>query len=162
MSTWHEPKTDWQEGQIVSEADMNEIGANLGYLFGRPMAVGTLENNATTASETMSEIHNDLKVSLNIRTGRALAGFSGFCVAETGTPETRMELVADGNPLYPSVGNFGFNATSTWFTTIAFTRMFAGLSVGVHQFAVRWRVASSSTEIRLHGDHRAQLWVVEI
>jgi hypothetical protein len=64
MSTWHEPKTDWQEGQIVSEADMNEIGANLGYLFGRPMAVGTLENNATTDSETMSEIHDDLKLSL--------------------------------------------------------------------------------------------------
>jgi hypothetical protein len=162
MSTWHEPKTDWQEGQIVNEADMNEIGANLGYLFGRPMAVGTLENNATTDSETMSEIHDDLKLSLHVRTGRALAGFSGFCIAETGSPETRMELVVDGNPLYPSTGAYGFSTGTTWFTTIAFTQVFTGLSVGVHEFAMRWRVFSSSTEIRLHGNHRAQLWVVEI
>jgi hypothetical protein len=162
MSTWHEPKSGWQEGQIVNEADMNEIGDNLAYLYERPRAVGALATTQSTSSESFTDVHSDLTVSLEITTGTVLVGFSGFCSAVTGSPQARLDVAVDGTQLQPATGSYVFSSSTSWFVTVSFVRMITGLSPGQREFKLRWRVEDDATEVQLFGAGRAQLWVMEI
>lgn len=160
--TWHEPKTDWQEGEIVDDADMNEIGENLEYLYERPSdALVLTGTNPTTSSTSFVDIPN-ATITLTTTGGDVLVGFNGTFTEVSGATYVHVDLDINGTRLGNVAGGIAVGyVSSPVLMPISFTVLLTNLAAGTHTFKVQWSV-NGGTGLMYTDTVRATMFAKEI
>jgi hypothetical protein len=143
---WTEPKTDWQEGEIVTEQEMNEIGENLEYLNERPGDVTLLGTNRVVSSTTFGAV-TGLSVTLDTNGGDVLVIASVSAERSAGSDNTNLllDLAVDGNRVGDSSQGLVRSMAATQVRHYGFAYLAQGLAAGSHTFAVHARLGSTSS-----------------
>ncbi|MCY4021347.1 MAG: hypothetical protein OXG39_18210 [Chloroflexi bacterium] len=160
---WTTPKIDWNNGELVTADDMNEIGGLLKKLMA-PLAVAsyTTPSDIVATPRDWSDIDSDnLNFTLDTTGGDVLAHFQGVIHDETHRGHTvGFNLEVDGVRQRGSNGIVSAGLDNDRQNVpIAFTELIRNLSAGTHTFKFQWR---SNQERAVRLKKGAQFWVREI
>ncbi|MCY4071256.1 MAG: hypothetical protein OXG60_08145 [Chloroflexi bacterium] len=160
---WTKPKTDWNNGELVTAENMNAVGENLAALrepSANQIAVYTTPHDIIGHTDAFADVDsNNLNLTL-VTTGRdVLVHFHGFLNRTLGSNvDTYFDVDVDGNLQGNTYGVTGIRVTSVGMP-VAFTRLVQGLSAGSHTFKLKWRNRRDRGSRLLRS---AQFWVREI
>lgn len=158
------PRTDWTDGELVTSADMNEIGELLKNLIAPPslaIASYTTPSDIEATPREWADIDSDnLNFTLDTTGGDVLAHFQGTIHDGTNRGHTvSFNLEVDGVRQRGGSGIVSAGLDNDRQNVpIGFTNLVRNLSAGTHTFKFQWE-SYQERAVRLKKD--AQFWVRE-
>ena len=157
---WTIPKTDWNNGELVSADDMNAIGENLAALK-RPsaaFAAGATKTDITANAGDFRDVDSDnLNLTITSTGGQVLAHFHGL-VWRPYDKGGYYDIEVDGTRQGDTYGILRtFAQHGGGYDNLGYTHLIQNLSAGPHTFKFQWKVVKT-----LQLKAGAQFWVREI
>ncbi len=157
---WRTPKTDWNNGDLVSADDMNAIGENLAALK-RPsaaFAVGVTTADITANAGDFRDVDSDnLNLTITTTGGQVLVHFHGS-VWRAHREGGYYDIEVDGTRQGDTYGILRTYAKDGGgYDNLGFTHLIQNLGAGPHTFKFQWKIVNS-----LQLKAGAQFWVREI
>ncbi|MCY4073757.1 MAG: hypothetical protein OXG60_20890 [Chloroflexi bacterium] len=158
--TWTTPKTDWNNGELVTAADINAIGENLAALKQPATAAYTTTAEIIGRTETFADVHSNMRLTLATTGGDVLVHFHGSMEkVDHSLTMLYCDIDIDGTR---QGGEFGISRAyiDANDRAVSFTHLIQNLSAGSHIFRLQWKVQYGTVGVRLFAG--AQFWVREI
>jgi len=149
VPNWH-GTPDWEPGQLVTAADLNaQIRDNVGYLFARPIAAVTADENSdfTTTATDFVDIDAGFSVLLALEGSRARVHFHGVLFLQgssAGTQRAFFDVAVDGVRQAGDDGICFVETVNNGVRHVSFTRLITGLTPGTHTFRPQWKCYASA------------------
>ena len=150
---WTTPKSDYLTGDLVSAAEMNNIGKNLGFLKDPPTAQYTLNEGSdyTTTSTSFVDVDGggtELELTIETAGGDVLIGFVGAIGMGT-NKDIYLDIDVDGARLGGSDGIAQAHdrvgtGSGTGIFPIGLCVLVENLTPGSHTFKLQWRVSAGT------------------
>jgi len=151
--TWNQPKTNWQPDEIVTAADMNEIGQNLNTLRDASLYIQNIDRGSdyTTNSTVFVNVDpaadptiNPLAAAFNSSGKPLLVSLAGS-ITNSNLADTAVyfDLSVDGGSVGGSDGILRVTARAGEARNASFV-YWLNLPAGPHTVFLRWRVASGT------------------
>jgi len=153
--TWTAPKTDWNNGELVTAEDMNAIGENLSRLKTPPIVAHTTAADISANAREFADVDSaNLNLTITTNGDDVLVHFHGTVELHNGE-WAAFDIDVDGSRQGGEIGilNGGIHQAGIH-EAFSFTRLVQGLSAGSHSVKLQWK---STGNIKLF--HGAQFWV---
>ncbi len=166
---WTTPKTDWNNGELITAGDMNAVGENLNILKettaseNLPRAVGTTTQHINRNSGSFVDIDSEnLNLTITTQGGDVLVHFDCSVRHSDGSRGATVyfDVNVDGSLLGTGWGIME-NKMDVYYHNVSFTRLLQNLSAGSHTFKMQWKENSGGGRGARLAPH-AQFWVREI
>jgi len=163
---WTTPRTDFAFNYIVTEDDMNDIGANL-VVLKAPVTdkVEATDDGGppTTTTTTSTTFVTPTGYSKTITTtgGDVLISFQSGIYYSTATGLIWFDFSVDTVRVGASTNGLAVRtvAATPWYDFISMQYLVQGLSAGSHTFDVKWKISNAAHSGRLFA--RSQFFVRE-
>lgn len=155
--TWNLPKTNWQPDEIVTAADMNEIGQNLITLRNAVSSIDNIDHASdfTTSSVIFVNVDPNTDASSNVlgsvftSSGRpVMVSFVGSITHSSSSDvAVYFDLLVDGTRIAGDDGLLRVTARSGEARNASFVYWLDNLAAGEHTVLLRWRVTSGTATL---------------